>query len=112
MKRTVKVELLGQSFAIKSEKSEAHLQKVAGYVNRKFDELRRQTRTTSSHDLALLVALNLADELFDQRSDVDEEKEMIRSRAQKALSTINHVLASAQIQKQEQESVVATHSVD
>ena len=99
MKRTVKVELLGQSFAIKSEKNEAHLQKVAGYVNRKFEELRRQTRTTSSHDLALLVALNLADELFDERTEAAKEKDQIRQRAKRALSTIDDVLTSSKTKR-------------
>ena len=66
VKRKVEVSLLGKRFTVRSDKDEAYLHALANFVTRRFDELQHSTRMQSTHDVALLVALNLADELFQQ----------------------------------------------
>jgi len=92
VKRKVEVSLVGQSFTVRSAKEEAHLQRIAAFVNRKFEDPRRQTRSASTHELALLVALNIADELFEQKASSAEEREEVRRRTERALARIDAAL--------------------
>lgn len=93
MKRKVEVSLLGRNFTIKSDKDEAYLHQVASFVNRRFDEIRHQTRTATSHDLALLVALNLADELFQSEDRARSSRAEIRKRSERLLRNLDAALA-------------------
>lgn len=93
MKRKVEVSLVGRNFTIKSDKEEAYLHQVASFVNRKFDEIRHQTRTATSHDLALLVALNLADELFQSEDRARSTRAELRKRSERLLRTLDAALA-------------------
>lgn len=95
LKRKVEVSLLGRTFTVKSEKDEAYLHQVAAFVNRKFDELRHQTRTASSNDLALLVALNLADELFQSEDRARSTRSELRKRSERLLRSLDSALADA-----------------
>lgn len=93
MKRKVEVSLLGQRFTVRSDKDEAYLHQVASFVNRKFEELRRQTRTASSHQLALLVAMNLADELFRAEERHAGVRADLRRRSEHVLESIDTALS-------------------
>ncbi len=95
VKRKVEVSLLGRNFTIKSDKDEAYLHQVATFVNRKFDEIRHQTRTATSHDLALLVALNLADELFQSEDRARSTRAEIRKRSERLLRNLDAALEGA-----------------
>jgi cell division protein ZapA len=93
LKRKVEVSLLGRSFTVKSEKDEAYLHQVASFVNRKFDDLRHQTRTSTSHDLVLLVALNLADELFQSEERGRDSRADLRRRSERLLQSLDAALS-------------------
>lgn len=93
MKRKVEVTLLGQGFTLKSEKDEAYLHQVASYVNRKLDELKHQTRTKEPQQLALLVALNIADELFQSEERSGSVRRDLRARSERLLKNLDAALA-------------------
>jgi cell division protein ZapA len=65
MKRKVDVTLLGHRFTVRSEKDEAYVHALAGFVAKRIEEVRRQMRNATPHEAALLTALHLADELFE-----------------------------------------------
>ena len=88
----VEVSVLGQTFTLRSDKEEAHLHRVAAMVNQKYEELKRQARTASTHELALLLALNLADELMTERADNDACNQAVQERTARALAKINAAL--------------------
>lgn len=67
MKKLVEVEILGQRFLIKTEDEEDYVRKVVDYVNGKIEEVKTGTRVVSTLDLALLVAMNIADDYFKSR---------------------------------------------
>ena len=68
----VEIKVFGQTFTIKTDSEEAHIQEVARYVNDKIDEILKRTRTVSSLNVAILTALNIADDLMKER-----EKRMV-----------------------------------
>jgi cell division protein ZapA len=62
MKKSLDVEILGQKFTISSEAEEGYMLKVAGYVNEKMQELVRSSKPVAKANIAMLAALNIADE--------------------------------------------------
>jgi cell division protein ZapA len=63
MKKALDVEILGQKFTISSEAEEGYMLKVAGYVDNKMQELMQASKPVSKSNVAMLAALNIADEL-------------------------------------------------
>jgi len=93
MKRKVEVSLLGQKFTISSDKEASYIHGLASFVGRRFEELERSTRTRSTHELALLVALNIADELFQAEAQSLAVQKDVRARTERALARVEAALS-------------------
>ena len=63
MKKALDVEILGQKFTISSEAEEGYMLKVAGYVDAKMQEFMQASKPVGKSNVAMLAALNIADEL-------------------------------------------------
>jgi len=66
--RVVEIKVFGQTFSVKTENDEDHIQAVAQYVNEKIDEIQSKTRSVSTVNVAILTALNIADDLLKERA--------------------------------------------
>jgi len=62
MKKALDVEILGQKLTISSDAEEGYMLKVAGYVDGKMQELMRASKPVAKTNVAMLAALNIADE--------------------------------------------------
>ena len=62
MKKALDVEILGQKFTISSDAEEGYMLKVADYVDAKMQELMRASKPVAKSNVAMLAALNIADE--------------------------------------------------
>jgi cell division protein ZapA (FtsZ GTPase activity inhibitor) len=67
-KRQLRIDVLGASFTIQSEESAEHLSKVSAYLREKVEEVKARYSFATPLTLALLAALNIADELVKERS--------------------------------------------
>ncbi len=68
MKQSVEVELAGQRLVIRSDEGPKYVQELADYVDAQLRQLSGDLRTTFNlQRLALLVAIQLADELFREK---------------------------------------------
>ena len=65
--RLVEIKVFGQVYTVKTDADEDHLQRVAQYVNEKIDEVVKNTKSVSSLNVAILTALNIADDLIKER---------------------------------------------
>ena len=65
--RFVEIKVFGQAYTVKTDAEEDHIQAVAQYVNEKVDEVLKKTRSVSSLNVAILTALNIADDLIRER---------------------------------------------
>lgn len=65
--RLVEIKVFGQTYTVKSDAEEGHIQEVAQYVNEKMEEVLKKTRSVSSLNVAILTALNIADDLLKER---------------------------------------------
>src|SRR5687767_6863403 len=64
MKRPVTVTIAGQRFALRTDTEEAAVQKLAAFVDARVKETQKATRTADTQSVAILVALQIAEELF------------------------------------------------
>lgn len=62
MKKALDVEILGQKLTIASDAEESYMIKVADYVDGKMQELMRSPKSVAKTNVAMLAALNIADE--------------------------------------------------
>lgn len=65
--RLVEIKVLGQTYTVKTDSDENHIQEVARYVNEKIEEILRKTKSVSSLNVAILTALNIADDLLKEK---------------------------------------------
>ena len=72
-KNNTKVLINGQVYTLSGQESEEYIQKVALYINNKLDELKKSDngQLMSTRLLNVLLALNIADELFKERDTVE-----------------------------------------
>lgn len=71
-KNKTKVLIDGQVYSLSGQESEEYIQKVALYINNKLDEVKKSDngQLMSTRLLNVLLALNIADELFKERDSV------------------------------------------
>lgn len=62
MKRAVEVEIMGERLTLRTDAEESYVQNVAGYVDKKMQEVQKNTRPSAKASIAMLAALNIADE--------------------------------------------------
>jgi len=88
-----KVQLLGKVYTLKGDVEPDYMLNLAKYVEDKLQELKEITESNDTTKLALLVALNIADEFFQEKNKTKKlpgnltEEEMSKMQA-KTLSLI------------------------
>ena len=65
--RSVEIKVFGQTYTVKTDAEEDHIQEVARHVNEKMDEVLKKTRSVSTLNVAILTALNIADDLLKEK---------------------------------------------
>ena len=67
--KQVKVGIFGKIYTIKSDTDSAYIEKVADYVDQKMKTLSASSEVVDSSKIAVLAALNIADELFKTKNE-------------------------------------------
>lgn len=67
MKQSINVEIAGQTLSIRSDEGPEYVQELAEYVDAHLRELGGARRSYSLQRVALLVAMQIADELFREK---------------------------------------------
>lgn len=82
--RSLKVEIFGQQYPIRaSVEDEEYIRRIARYVDEKMREIDESMGLASTQKIAILAALNIADELFTLQ---DERDQVIAEYQEKARS--------------------------
>ena len=71
------VEIYKEAYKIVNDASPKYTQSLAKYVDEKMKDISQATSTVSSMKVAVLAALNIADELFKVKQELKTEKEVI-----------------------------------
>jgi cell division protein ZapA len=88
----LKVEIYDQSYNVSAGDSEEYVRELAAYVDSKMREVAEATRTVDSLRVAVLAALNVADELFRLRSRQHKLEGPLRQRVEKCVALVERAL--------------------
>lgn len=90
MKQTVSVEIAGQVLSIRSDEGPEYVQELADFVDAHLRELGGGRRSFSLQRVALLVAMQIADELFREK----DLRQRYRAKVEARLGALEAALAA------------------
>ncbi|MEO6195736.1 MAG: cell division protein ZapA [Thermoanaerobaculia bacterium] len=90
---TVPVEIFGEVYTVRGSDENGYLQELADLVDRKMREVAEHVKGDTAR-IAILAALNLADELFQIQSRQEGERVEIREKVAALAEELTHALES------------------
>ena len=93
-KSVVTVDIAGQRYPIRSGLDPAYVAELAAYVDKKMRAAAETAPSSDTLGLAVLVALNLADEYFRARQNETSSQGELQERALRLEQLVDQVLAS------------------
>jgi len=88
----IHVEIFGQSYAVRAGADPGYIEQVAAYVDGQMREVSRSAGAVDSVRIAVLAALNVADELFRIRSATKSGEDTLQKRAASLARDLSVVL--------------------
>jgi cell division protein ZapA (FtsZ GTPase activity inhibitor) len=90
VKRAVTVEVSGQKFSLRTDADEAYVKSLARFVTEKIDEARggKGGRTVATQSLAILAAMNIADDLFQARKADRDLRKQVKEKSKTILELL------------------------
>ena len=93
-KRQLRIDMLGTSFVIQSDESPEHLARLSSFVKSRIEEVKTRYAFADPLTVAVLAALNIADDLFKARDGTDPSTRIaeIENVAERLISRIDDEL--------------------
>ncbi|MFC1730594.1 cell division protein ZapA [candidate division KSB1 bacterium] len=88
----VKVNIFGSEYPIKGDSDASYIQDVASYVNNKMIEIEKNLTVKSSLKVAILAALNIADELYKERADKNKFLDTLEQKSHGLNEKLNRLI--------------------
>lgn len=95
MAKTIKVEIYDQFYNLRGDLDEDYVKELARYIDEKMRTVAEATRTVDSMRVAVLAALNIADELHALRARHTGLESDLRARTERCLTLVEQALKSA-----------------
>ena len=86
---SVKVDIFGKTYTLKGEADPDYVQKVAAFVDKRMNEVAGNSSVASTAKVAILAAVNIADELFREQQKRLETMATLEDRSDQ----LTHLLA-------------------
>ena len=77
----IQIEIFGQVYKVRGEEDQGYIEELARYVDGKMTAIAETTGTIDSLKVAVLAALNIADEFFKQERETRDSEERVAARA-------------------------------
>ncbi len=87
------LKVLDQKLSVRTEASDDHVSAVEALVNERLRAVLDKNKTASTLSAALLVCLNIADELLTQKSAVKQNKQKAAARVRDIIGLVDACLA-------------------
>ena len=100
MSESIQIKIFGRKYNVKGDSfssNSAELLEVASLVDSKMQELSAVGKITSTTDLAILTALNLAREVFEIRKKTGESNKEAESRIDELIGTLEKGVADLKV---------------
>ena len=88
MKKRFNIQVLGQEFSVLSDSGDEHVAEIVRYVNDKAEKIGSAKGNVTILSVTILVALNIAEELFKLKRDKEDIQSQLESRAEKLINFI------------------------
>jgi cell division protein ZapA len=85
VKRSVSVQIAGLRYSLKTDDEDRMVKALASYVDGKIREVQKHSRSPDTQAVAVLTALQIAEELFNERRETSELRKKIREKSQSLL---------------------------
>jgi len=92
MASSKKIQIYGKTYSLKSSSSEVDAEEVAAYVDSRMKELANARSKTSTLDLAILAALNIAQELMELKNQAGAKEEAEGETLRQLVETLDREL--------------------
>ena len=89
---SVEVEIYGVVYPVRGDHDREHLRRLAAVVDRKMREIGSQVPTVDSGKIAILAALNLADELLQHTEQQEGERVQIMEKVTELTGVLTQAL--------------------
>ena len=88
----MKIEIYDQMYNVNGDQDEEYLKELAAYVDGKMRTIAESTHMVDSLKVAVLAALNIADEMFTMRQKQQQIEVPLRKRVEKCVSLVEKAL--------------------
>lgn len=88
----MKIDIYDQSYNVNAAENEEYVKELAAYVDAKMREVAEATRTVDSLKVAVLAAVNIADEMFALRERRQQMEGPLRKRVEKCVTLVEKAL--------------------
>ena len=90
----VEVEIYGQAFRIATgDATPEYIQRLASYVDERMRAIAVTTRTTSVNRMAILAALNIADDLLKLQESYEQSSQLFNSKTDHLIALVQEQFA-------------------
>jgi cell division protein ZapA len=95
MAEEVEVEIFGQIFHVAAgDATPAYIQRLAYYVDEKMRAIAAATKAMSLNRIAILTALNIADDLFKLRDSYEQSARLVDAKTEQLISLVREQLSN------------------
>jgi cell division protein ZapA len=95
------VEIFGQRLGLRADGDEARVQEIARFVDFRMREVADRSSSVDTVKIAVLTALNIADELFQEReSDQDTRQKRLEKQAKRLVTKIEEAMKPGEAGKE------------
>jgi len=91
LKKRYNINILGQDISVLSESGDEHVTQVVDYINKKAEEIGKNSGNMTSLRIAILVALNIADEYFQTKQLEEERHRQLVNRSERLINLMKEV---------------------
>ena len=89
---TTDVEIFGAVYHVRGEQNSEHLRDLAAFVDRRMQDVAQQVTTVDTAKIAILAALNIAEELHEARQRQEGERVEIEEKVTALAQELEGVL--------------------
>jgi len=98
------VEIFGQRLGLRADGDAARLQELARFVDYRMREVADRTSSVDTVKIAVLTALNIADELFQEReADRDDRQKQLEQQAERLIVMLDEAMKSGETRERGQD---------
>lgn len=94
-RRSLELELFGQRLTVVSDSDPELVREVVDFVNQRMERIREGAPRAGADQVALLAALNIAEELFEERRKREALRRTVRERSRTLLGAIDRLSRGA-----------------